>query len=87
MAAYMLLKVVLTALFSDSVEYPFETESWRALLFAGIGSIIGWLALESMIIGLRMSKSALASYAEQIGVIVPFCFDALALGRTFLKTD
>lgn len=40
-----------------------------------------------MALGLLMSKSALASYAEQVGVVVPFVFDALELGRPFLKTD
>lgn len=58
-----------------------------AILLAFIGCTIGWMAVEFMALGLLMSKSALASYAEQAGVIVPFCFDALALGRPFLKTD
>ena len=40
-----------------------------------------------MIIGLRMSKSALASYAEQVGIVVPFTFDVFVLNREFLKTD
>jgi hypothetical protein len=34
-----------------------------------------------MVIGLRISKSALASYAEAFGVIVPFTFDAIYFGR------
>jgi drug/metabolite transporter (DMT)-like permease len=59
----------------------------QALLLAFIGCVIGWLALEVMVIGLRMSKSALASYGEQVGVVVPFLFDAIALCRPFLKTD
>jgi len=62
-------------------------DSWDALGVALCGTTVGWLAVELIVIGLRMSKSALASYAEQCGVIVPFIFDAIALQRPFLKTD
>lgn len=59
----------------------------EAITLAFIGTFFGWVALETMIIGLRMSKSALASYGEQCGVTVTFTFDALYFGREFLKTD
>lgn len=36
----------------------------EAITLAIIGTFFGWVALETMIIGLRMSKSALASYGE-----------------------
>ena len=39
-------------------------EYWWALVLASIGCFMGWVAIEFMIIGLRISKSALASYAE-----------------------
>ena len=59
----------------------------EAITLAFIGTFFGWIALEMMIIGLRMSKSALASYGEQCGVTVTFTFDAVYFGREFLKTD
>ena len=63
-------------------------ERWGLAAFYGlIGSICGWIALESLCTGLRISKSALASYAEQSGVLVPFTFDFLILHRPFLLTD
>jgi len=40
-----------------------------------------------MIIGLRISKSALASYGEMTGICVPFLFDILYFGRKFLAID
>jgi drug/metabolite transporter (DMT)-like permease len=41
-----------------------DSEYQKAILLAVMGTIIGWIALELMIVGLRISKSALASYAE-----------------------
>jgi hypothetical protein len=40
-----------------------------------------------MVIGLRISKSALASYAEQVGIVVPYTFDIFYFKRQFLLTD
>jgi len=40
-----------------------------------------------MCIGLRISKSAIASYGEMVGITVPFLFDGLFLGRKFLAID
>ena len=40
-----------------------------------------------MIIGIRISKSAIASYGEMAGVTIPFMFDAFVLGRQFLTID
>ena len=45
------------------------------------------MALEMMIVGLRMSKSALAQYGEQCGVVVTFLFDAVVFQRQWLRTD
>jgi len=45
------------------------------------------MALEFMVIGLGISKSALASYGEMAGITVPFTFDILVLNREFLATD
>jgi drug/metabolite transporter (DMT)-like permease len=59
----------------------------EAVVLAIIGATGGWVAIQSMIIGIRMSKSAIASYAEQMGVVVPYSVDVLAFGRQFLKTD
>ena len=63
------------------------TSDSTALLYAFLGCILGWIATELLTIGVKISKSALAAYAEQVGVVVPFCFDSLILGRLFLKTD
>ena len=85
----MIIYVTFFAIFGekDSDVSGVQKDPMNALVLAAIGCVLGWLALEVMVIGLRMSKSALASYAEQVGVVVPFCFDAIALGRPFLKTD
>lgn len=58
-----------------------------ALLYAFIGSFFGYLAIEFMIIGCRITKSALATNAEQCGILLPFAFDVFYLGRQFLLTD
>ena len=58
-----------------------------AIMLAFLGCFFGWLALETNIFGLRISKSAIASYAEQIGIVVPLLFDTWVLGREVLQTD
>ena len=63
------------------------SEYKTALLLSLIGCCFGWIALEFMVIGLRISKSAIASYGEMAGITVPFLFDGLILGRKFLTTD
>lgn len=60
---------------------------WDSIVFAICGSVMGWIAMELFVIGLRMSKSALASYADSCGILIPFMFDAIALKRPILKTD
>lgn len=45
------------------------------------------MALEFMVIGLGISKSALASYGEMAGITVPFTFDIFVLQREFLTSD
>jgi hypothetical protein len=52
-----------------------------------MGSIFGWIGLEFIVIGVNISKSAIASYGEMIGIILPFVFDMTALGRKFVLTD
>jgi len=59
----------------------------KALLLSLIGCVISWFALEFMVIGLRISKSALASYGEMVGITVPFLYDGLFMGRQFLAID
>ena len=59
----------------------------KALLYGMLASIFGWVALETNILGIRMSKSALASYAEQSGIVVPLIIDFTLLGRQFLAID
>jgi hypothetical protein len=48
----------------EPFSFTTDPEYSKALLLAIVGCSIGWMALELMIIGLRISKSALASYAE-----------------------
>jgi len=64
-----------------------EDEYKTAIYLSLIGCFIGWMALEFMVIGLGITKSALASYGEMAGIVVPFTFDALVLNREFLFTD
>ena len=52
-----------------------------------MGSLFGWVALECLINGAMVTKSALAKNAECCGVVVPYCFDVFWLGRKFLHTD
>ena len=59
----------------------------QAIILSVCGCFFGWVALEFMIIGLRISKSAVASYGEMAGLTIPFIFDALVLGRKFLSID
>uniref|UniRef100_A0A7S3FUH1 Uncharacterized protein n=1 Tax=Strombidium rassoulzadegani TaxID=1082188 RepID=A0A7S3FUH1_9SPIT len=69
-------------------ELTMERERYKeAVMLACVGCVGGWIAIECMIMGLRISKSALASYAEQVGIVVPFTFDTFILQRDFLKTD
>ena len=57
------------------------------MLLAFAAGFFGWLAVEAHVLGLRISKSAIASYAETIGIVVPLIFDTWYLGREVLKTD
>lgn len=59
----------------------------QALLYALGASILAWVALEFMCIGLQISKSAIASYGEMVGITVPFLYDGIFLGRNFLSID
>lgn len=52
-----------------------------------MASIFGWLGLELIVIGVNISKSAVASYGEMVGIVVPFLFDMAVLNRTFVTTD
>ena len=52
-----------------------------AVILALIGCFFGWLALESMVIGLKISKSAIASYGEMAGIVIPFIVDGFCFGR------
>lgn len=71
----------------DGVTSDADSAYTMAIVFALIGSVIGWMALEFMVIGLGISKSALASYGEMTGVVVPVTFDCLFFGRELLTTD
>jgi drug/metabolite transporter (DMT)-like permease len=64
-----------------------NSEYTTALLLAFGGAFFGWMGLELMVIGLNISKSALASYGEMMGITVPFIFDALVFDRTVVMTD
>jgi drug/metabolite transporter (DMT)-like permease len=59
----------------------------KAILLSFIGALCAWVAFEFMIIGLRISKSALASYGEMTGICVPFLFDIFYFVRKFLAID
>mgnify|MGYP006114563743 CR=1 FL=1 len=59
----------------------------NAIFLAFIGALCAWVAFECMIIGLQISKSALASYGEMTGITVPFLFDIFYFGRKFLTID
>ena len=48
----------------DNQETLKNQEYRSAVLLAFMGCFFGWLALEANIFGLRISKSAIASYAE-----------------------
>lgn len=58
-----------------------------AIQLSILGCFFGWIGLEFMVIGLNISKSALASYGEMAGITVPFIFDGLVMGREFVTTD
>lgn len=74
--------------FFFKADYSDEDLKYRtALLLSLIGCVISWFALEFMVIGLRISKSALASYGEMVGITVPFIYDGLFMGRSFLSID
>ena len=45
------------------------------------------MAVEFLVIGLQISKSAIASYGEMAGIIIPFCFDSFYFHRKFLLID
>ena len=78
----MSVYIAISSILGEKKESP-----WDSIGFAICGSIMGWIAMELFVIGLRMSKSALASYADSCGILVPFMFDAIALKRPILKTD
>lgn len=59
----------------------------NALLMGFLGSIFGWLGLELVVIGVNISKSAVASYGEMVGIVLPFIFDMAVLDRTLVMTD
>jgi len=52
-----------------------------------IGGVFGYLAIEFMIIGLKISKSGMAMFAEQLGVLVPITFDVIFMGFPLFKTN
>ena len=58
-----------------------------AIQLSFLGCVFGWVGLEFMVIGLGITKSALASYGEMSGIIVPFTFDVLVLNRSLVATD
>ena len=64
-----------------------DVEYLTAIQYALIGSILGWIALEFMVIGARITKSALTSFAEMTGMAVPFVYDGLILGRRYMMID
>ena len=72
---------------ATEAELNADAEYKTAVLLSAIGCCFGWMALEFMVIGLRISKSAIASYGEMAGITVPFLFDGFVLGRDFLTTD
>lgn len=63
------------------------SEYTQAIQLALIGSVIGWMAVEFIVVGLQMSKSAIASYGEMSGIIIPLLFDSFYFHRTFLSID
>ena len=64
-----------------------DSEALLAIKFGCIAGFFGWLGIDFMTIGVRISKSALAQYAEQTGIIFPFLFDIFFFGRKLLGTD
>ena len=69
-------------------EHAFADQEYKqAILLSLVGCTFGWIALEFMIIGLRISKSAVASYGEMAGLTIPFLCDAFIFGRQFLAID
>lgn len=72
--------------FFDRTEWNAHTNE-TAFYYSFIASFFGWVALECLINGAMVTKSALAKNAELCGVIVPYAFDVFWLGRQFLNTD
>lgn len=62
-------------------QVPVDQKSLKAIQFGLIGGFFGWLGIDFMAIGVQMSKSALSSYAEQTGIILPFLFDIFYFKR------
>lgn len=62
-------------------------DNQQAFFYSFIGSFFGWVALECLINGAMVTKSALAKNAELCGVIVPVVFDCFWLGRQLMNTD
>lgn len=48
----------------DSQLYVEDNDYKQAIGYAILGATSGWMAIETMIFGIRISKSAIASYAE-----------------------
>ena len=55
--------------------------------FGVIAGIVSFAAVTCLVIGSHMTKSAIASYCEMCGLLVPFVFDALYFKRKVLYTD
>lgn len=76
--------IVLTAYCLIFKQWTIETSGWQYIL---VGSFFGWIALEFNINGTMVSKSALASYAEQFGIVIPFAVDVFYFERPLLHID
>ena len=51
-----------------------------AFAYAFIGGFFSWLAQESLILGVLVSKSALGTYGFQSGILMPIFFDSAIAG-------
>ena len=75
------------ALFSSKELPADDSKALLAIFYGFLAGIFGWLAIDFMTIGVRISKSAISSYAEQTGIVLPFLFDIFFFGRQMLLTD
>ena len=74
----------------EPFDITFKTTSSDYIMgigFAIIGGLMGFLAILSLTHGLAITKSALASYGEMSGIIVPFFVDCFYFDRQFLAID